>query len=105
MSLIEYKLVKLMESTKDNSILSKTKIVQKIIPDLLKMDSMVARESAVKLISEKLDLTETTILSELRYFAQQQQKLPQNQDIKYKKGKIILNKIFLEIKLIEQKLN
>ncbi|NLW24551.1 MAG: DNA primase [Clostridia bacterium] len=85
MSLIEYKLVKLMESTKDNSILSKTKIVQKIIPDLLKMDSMVARESAVKLISEKLDLTETTILSELRYFAQQQQKLPQNQDIKYKK--------------------
>ncbi|NLT95279.1 MAG: toprim domain-containing protein [Clostridia bacterium] len=81
-SLIEYKLFKAMENANIGSIEGKLKVTQAVLPDLEKIDSPVARESAVKIISTKLGLAEATILGELRKFSRQKGKFLQNKDRK-----------------------
>lgn len=79
-SLIEYKLFKAMENVNISSIVGKTKVIQSVLPDLYKIASPVARESAVRIIGTKLGLTDTAILSELRKYSQEKQKFPANKD-------------------------
>lgn len=79
-SLIEYKLFKAMENVNIGSIEGKLKVIKAVLPDLGKMDSPVARESGIKIVSTKLGLAEATILSELRKFSRQKHKVPQNMD-------------------------
>ena len=66
--LIEYKLIKSMENVKFQSIMGKTKIMQKILPDLLGIKSPVVRAEAIKIVSEKLGITEANIIGELRKY-------------------------------------
>jgi len=79
-SLIEYKLFKAMENVNTGTIEGKIKVTQTILPDLDKMDSPVARESAIKVIATRLGLAEATILDELRKYSRQKHKFPQNKD-------------------------
>lgn len=79
-SFIEYKLFKAMEDVNTISIEGKIKVTEAILPDLEKIDSPVARESAVKLISIRLGLAEASILAELRKYSRQKHKFPQNKD-------------------------
>lgn len=80
-SLIEYKLSRAMETSDASTIQGKTKIVESILPDLLKMDSFVARESAIELISENLGLVPGTIMSELKKFSRNQKTALNSEDI------------------------
>jgi DNA primase len=102
-NLIEYKLSNAMENVNHASIEGKIKIIQSILPDLYKIDSPVAREGAVKLISNKLGIADTSILSELRKYRQEKQKFPQNKDRNSEKreNKIVnltdLNKIEVQM--------
>jgi len=84
-SFIEYKLFKAMENVNTSSIEGKIKVIQNILPDLAKIDSPVARESAVKIIAIKLGLAEASIMDELRKYFREKQKFPQNKDRKQEK--------------------
>ncbi|KJS80357.1 MAG: hypothetical protein JM58_18660 [Peptococcaceae bacterium BICA1-8] len=84
-SFIEYKLFKAMENVNTSSIEGKIKVMQSILPDLAKIDSPVARESAVKIIAIKLGLAEASIMDELRKYLREKQKFPQNKDRKQEK--------------------
>lgn len=64
--LIVYKIGRLMENNNTDEISGKMQIVKAILPDVLKMNSPIARESAVSIISQKLQLTENAIYSELK---------------------------------------
>ncbi|MFZ7103793.1 MAG: DNA primase [Peptococcaceae bacterium] len=79
-SLIECKLAKVMENVNITSIEGKFKIVQGILPDLYKIDSPVARDSSIKLISKKLGLAEESILGELRKYSREKYKVKANKD-------------------------
>jgi DNA primase len=79
-SLIEYKLFKAMENVNISSIEGKIKVIQTILSDLEKIDSPVARESAVKIISMKLGLAEATIMDELLKYSRSKHKFPQSKD-------------------------
>jgi len=84
-SFIEYKLFKAMENVNTSSIEGKIKVIQSILPDLAKIDSPVAKESAVKIIAIKLGLAEASIMDELRKYFREKQKFPQNKDRKQEK--------------------
>lgn len=66
--LIEYKLTKSMENVNANTIIGKTKVVQGIVPDLLEIKSPLVRSEAIKIVSDKIGITEANILTELRKF-------------------------------------
>lgn len=69
--LIVYKIGRLMESINTNEINGKMQIAHSILPDVLKMNSPVARESAIALISQKLQITENALWSELKQLNRQ----------------------------------
>jgi len=94
-SLIEYKLFKAMENVNISSIEGKIKIVQFVLPDLLKIESPVARESAIEIVSKNLGLAETHILGELHKYRQEKQKFPQNKDRNLGKRENNINNISL----------
>lgn len=66
LSLLEYKLVKLMETYDYSSINGKIQIVQHLLPDLLKVQSPVGKQAFIQLLAEKLILPETVIHAEIR---------------------------------------
>ena len=64
--LIMYKIAKYMETTNTDSITGKMKVVSMLLPDIRKLQSAVARESAIREISQKLQVSEKAIWDELR---------------------------------------
>ncbi len=71
--LIVYKIGRLMENINTDEVGGKLQVVRSILPDILKMNSPIARESAVALVSQKLKITENAIWSELKQFNKQDQ--------------------------------
>ncbi len=64
--LIMYKITKYMETTNTDSITGKMKVVSMLLPDIRKLQSAVARESAIREMSQKLQVSEKAIWDELR---------------------------------------
>jgi DNA primase len=64
--LIMYKIGRYMETTNTETITGKMKVVSMLLPDLRKMQSAVARESAIRQISIRLAVSEKAIWDELR---------------------------------------
>lgn len=64
--LIMYKIAKYMETTNTDTITGKMKVVSLLLPDLQKLQSAVARESAIREISQKLQVSEKAIWDELK---------------------------------------
>ncbi len=64
--LIMYKIARYMETTNTDSITGKMKVVTLLLPDLRKLQSAVARESAIRQISIRLQISEKAIWDELR---------------------------------------
>jgi len=64
--LIMYKIAKYMETTNTDTITGKMKVVSMLLPDIRKLQSAVARESAIREISQKLQVSEKAIWDELR---------------------------------------
>ncbi len=65
--LIMYKITKYMETTNTDTITGKMKVVSMLLPDLYKLQSAVARESAIREVSQKLQVSEKAIWDELRH--------------------------------------
>ena len=61
-----YKTTRLLEKININDINGKSKVVQALLADLRKIKSPVALESAVSMIARKLQVSEQTIMQELR---------------------------------------
>ena len=61
-----YKTDMLLESTNSSDISGKAKIVAELVPDLRKLSSAVALDSAADMIAEKLQLSKKAILAEVR---------------------------------------
>lgn len=64
--LVMYKIARYMETTNTETITGKMKVVSMLLPDLRKMQSAVARESAIRQISIRLSVSEKAIWDELR---------------------------------------
>lgn len=64
--LIMYKIARYMETTNTDTITGKMKVVALLLPDLRKIQSAVARESAIRQISIRLQVSEKAIWDELR---------------------------------------
>lgn len=64
--LIMYKITKYMETTNTDTITGKMKVVSLLLPDIQKLQSAVARESAIREISQKLQVSEKAIWDELK---------------------------------------
>ena len=64
--LIMYKITKYMETTNTDTITGKMKVVSMLLPDIRKLQSAVARETAIREISQKLQVSEKAIWDELR---------------------------------------
>lgn len=71
--LIVYKIGRLMENINTDEINGKLQVVRSILPDILKMNSPVARESAIALVSQKLQITENAVWSELKQLSRREQ--------------------------------
>lgn len=65
--LIMYKIAKYMETTNTDTITGKMQVVSMILPDIRKLQSAVARESAIREVSQKLHVSEKSIWDELRH--------------------------------------
>lgn len=64
--LIMYKIARYMETTNTDTITGKMKVVAQLLPDLRKIQSAVARESAIRQMSIRLQVSEKAIWDELR---------------------------------------
>ena len=64
--LIMYKIARYMETTNTDSIAGKMQVVAQLLPDLRKMQSAVARESAIREISQQLQVSEKAVWAELQ---------------------------------------
>lgn len=64
--LLEYKLIRLISKYDYSSINGKIQIVQQLLPDLLKVQSPVARQAFIQRLAEKLILPETAIHAEIK---------------------------------------
>lgn len=64
--LIMYKITKYMETTNTETISGKMKVVSMLLEDIRKLQSAVARESAIREISIKLQVSEKAIWDEMR---------------------------------------
>ncbi len=64
--LIMYKIARFMETTNTDTITGKMKVVSMLLPDLRKLQSAVARESAIREVSIRLQISEKAIWDELR---------------------------------------
>lgn len=65
-NLLEYKLIKLMEQTNTQTVAGRIKVVQELIPDILKTKSPIARQACVQMLAERLAFPETAIHAEIR---------------------------------------
>ena len=65
-TLFEYKLKKLMDEHDVGTIPGKIKVIQTLMPDILKVQSPVARQAFIQLISERLVFPESAIHAEIR---------------------------------------
>ncbi|MBR4945357.1 MAG: DNA primase [Peptococcaceae bacterium] len=65
--LIMYKIARYMETTNTDTITGKMKVVSMLLPDLRKMQSAVARETAIREISIRLAVSEKAVWDELRH--------------------------------------
>lgn len=63
---IMYKIARYMETTNTDSITGKMKVVKQLLPDLRKLQSAVARETAIREVSLRLQVSEKAIWEELR---------------------------------------
>lgn len=63
--LIMYKIARYMETTNTDTITGKMQVVVQLLPDLRKMQSAVARETAIRKISVRLQVSEKAIWDEL----------------------------------------
>ncbi len=61
-----YKIARYMETTNTDSIRGKMKVVEQLLPDLRKMQSAVARETAVRLVAAQLQVSEKAVWEEVR---------------------------------------
>ena len=64
--LIMYKIARYMETTNTDTIAGKMHVVAQLLPDLRRIQSAVARETAIRKISLRLQVSETAIWEELR---------------------------------------
>jgi len=71
--LIVYKISRLMENINIDSISGKQEIVEKLLPDLLKLSSAVALESAIREVCSRIQVSEKALWDELRQYRQKQQ--------------------------------
>lgn len=67
--LIVYKIDRLMENINTDGIAGKMKVLMGVLPDVAKIKSPVAQESAIGIISRRLQVTENAILSELKNYS------------------------------------
>lgn len=67
---IVYKIGRLMENTNIDSVTGKTSVIERLLPDLLKMHSAVALESAMKEVSVRLGVTEKALWDEMKRYKQ-----------------------------------
>lgn len=67
--LIMYKIARYMETTNTDTIAGKMHVVAQLLPDLRRIQSAVARETAIRKISLRLQVSETAIWEELRQIA------------------------------------
>ncbi len=65
-SLLEYKLIKALESNSIDTVAGKIKIVQSLLPDIQGIQSPVTRQVFIQMIAERLNLPETAIYAEVR---------------------------------------
>ena len=63
---IMYKITKYMETINTDTIAGKMQVVAMLLPDIRKLQSAVARESAIREVSQKLQVSEKAIWDELR---------------------------------------
>lgn len=63
--LIMYKIARYMETTNTDTITGKMQVIVQLLPDLRKMQSAVARETAIRKISVRLQVSEKAIWDEL----------------------------------------
>ena len=66
--LIMYKIARYMETTNTDTITGKMQVVVQLLPDLRKMQSAVARETAIRKISVSLQVSEKAIWDELHRY-------------------------------------
>ncbi len=65
-SLLEYKLIKALESHSIDTVAGKIKIVQSLVPDIQRIQSPVTRQVFIQMIAERLNLPEPAIYAEVR---------------------------------------
>ena len=63
-----YKIARYMETTNTDTITGKMQVVVQLLPDLRKMQSAVARETAIRKISVSLQVSEKAIWDELHRY-------------------------------------
>jgi len=63
---IMYKITRYMETTNTDTIFGKTSVINQLLPDLKKLQSAVARESAIRQISVQLGVSEKSVWDELQ---------------------------------------
>lgn len=97
-TLLEYKLLKLMELHNIQTIPGKIQVVKEIIPDILKTKSPLTRQVSIQLIAEKLMFPENAIHAEIRKAISQEKTpvntLPKKERLEFaaeKAQKILLN--------------
>lgn len=86
--LIMYKIARYMETTNTDSIAGKMQVVAQLLPDLRKMQSAVARESAIREISQQLQVSEKAVWAELQTAASglgQKQRMPESEPVEQEK--------------------
>lgn len=66
--LIMYKIARYMETTNTDTITGKMQVLVQLLPDLRKMQSAVARETAIRKISVSLQVSEKAIWDELHRY-------------------------------------
>lgn len=77
-NLLEYKLIKLMEQYNTQTVSGRIKVVQELIPDILKTKSPIARQASVQMIGERLAFPENAIHAEIRKALSDQKPLVHN---------------------------
>jgi len=80
--LIAYKLEKEIAAHKIGTIEGKVDVVNRLLPDLERLDNSIERGQYIKLVAARLDLAEEAIYSELRRRSGQMQKNGTNRDKK-----------------------
>lgn len=81
---LEYKLLRLMEKYNPDTVEGKIQVIEKLLPDMQKITSPLARQAFVQVIAEKLVFPETAIYAELRKFSGVNRNNKQDREVKRK---------------------